>query len=217
MNSHITELYRKRFSKEIESRNKIWKVLCQDFFQKYIEFSSSVCDVGSGYCEFINNIRAKNRYAVDINPETKDYAAKGIKTIICTSTSLSQYLKSKVDVVFVSNFFEHLPTKEDLVKTLIEFKKILRIDGRLIILMPNIRFVGSDYWDFLDHQLPLSDRSMIEALELNGFEVVEKKIKFLPYTTKTFLPKSPLLVKIYLKLPLMHFFLGKQTLIIAKS
>ena len=216
MEPQTTILYRKRFNKELDSRIKIWKVLCEDFFQKYIKPSNSVCDLGAGYCEFINNIKARERFAVDINPETKKYSVEGVKAIICSSVALNNHLKKKMDVVFVSNFFEHLPTKEDLIRTLIEIKKVLKRKGLLIILMPNIRFVGSSYWDFLDHQLPLSDRSMVEALELNGFEIEEKKIRFLPYTTKSKLPKAPIFVKLYLKLVALHFLIGKQSLIIAR-
>lgn len=217
MDSEITKLYRLRFKKELSSRNAIWAVLCHDFFQKYIKTTDTVCDLGAGYCEFINNIKAKYKYAVDLNPETKKYAAKEVKTVIKSSTNLPEKMTGKVDLVFASNFFEHLPTKEILAKTLIQIRTILRTKGLIIILMPNIRYVGSSYWDFLDHQLPLSEKSMIEALELNGFEILELRRKFLPYSTKSSLPKAPFLVHWYLLLRPLHQIFGKQSLIVAKK
>ena len=60
MESNVTELYRLRFQNEIDARDKIWKVLVGDYFQKYVSPSYSVCDLGAGYCEFINNIKSKN-------------------------------------------------------------------------------------------------------------------------------------------------------------
>lgn len=216
MEPEITRLYRARFQKELGERNDIWKVLCRDFFQKYIKAADSVCDIGAGYCEFINNIQAKYRMAIDINPETAKYSTADVEAIICSSVKLPKKLFQKFDVVFASNFFEHLPSKEDLAKTLGQIKKILKKNGKLIILMPNIRYVGAAYWDFLDHQLPLSDKSMIEALELNGFKIVKAKSKFLPYSTKSSLPKSPLFVSLYLKLPPLHLIFGKQSLIVAQ-
>lgn len=212
----ITKLYRLRFKKELESKNKIWQVLCNDFFQKYIKKTDTICDLGAGYCEFINNIKAKTKIAIDINPETRKYADRATNVVIANSTKLPANLKGKMNVVFISNFFEHLPTKEDLVKTLIEVKKILMSKGLLIILMPNIRYVGAAYWDFLDHQLPLSEKSMVEALELNGFEILELRRRFLPYSTKSSLPKAPVFVKIYLKIPILQAIFGKQSLIVAK-
>jgi len=210
-------LYRLRFEKDIKIRNEIWKVLCQDFFQKYIKTTDTICDLGAGFCEFINNIKAQNKIAIDVNPESRKYAASDVQVVACKSVNLAQKIKDKLDVVFASNFFEHLPTKEELVITVDEIRKVLKKRGRLIILMPNIRYVGSAYWDFLDHQLPLSDKSMIELLELNGFQIIEKKSKFLPYSTKSNLPKIPILVRFYLKLTPLHLIFGKQSLIVAQK
>src|SRR3990167_5718405 len=112
----VAQLYRLRFKRELESRNEIWKVLCSDFFQKYVGQSDTVCDLGAGYCEFINNIKAKNKIAVDINPDTKKFAGKNVRVIITSSTKLPNKLTNNIDVVFASNFFEHLPTKEDITR-----------------------------------------------------------------------------------------------------
>lgn len=217
MESEITRLYRLRFNKELKKRNEIWKILCKDFFQKYIKSTDTVCDLGAGYCEFINNIKAKTRVAIDINPETKKFANKDILTLISSSTNLPKNLYNKVDVVFVSNFFEHLSTKEELAKTLVEINKILKTGGKIIVLMPNIRYIGSAYWDFLDHQLPLTEKSMVEALILNGYQIKEKKNKFLPYTTKSRFPKASFLVGVYLKLTILQQIFGKQSLIVAEK
>lgn len=215
--TNVTRLYQLRFRKELQRRNEIWKVLCTDFFQRYIKADYTVCDLGAGYCEFINNINSKNKIAVDINPDIKKYAQKNVKTFICPSTEISKKILDNIDVVFASNFFEHLPSKDYLVKTLIEIKRILNKGGMLIILMPNIRHVGASYWDFLDHQLPLTDKSMTEALELTGFKIIEQRSRFLPYSTKGKLPKSPFFVSLYLKMPFLHPFFGKQSLIVAQK
>jgi hypothetical protein len=41
--------------------------------------------------------------------------------------------------------------------------------------------------------------------------------RFLPYTTKSPLPQAPWLVRLYLKVPLAWWFLGKQSLVIAEK
>src|SRR3989344_4062007 len=186
-------------------------------FEKDIKTTDTICDLGAGFCEFINNIKAQNKIAIDVNPESRKYAASDVQVVACKSVNLAQKIKDKLDVVFASNFFEHLPAKEELVITVDEIRKVLKKRGRLIILMPNIRYVGSAYWDFLDHQLPLSDKSMIELLELKGFRIIEKKSKFLPYSTKGNLPKIPILVRFYLKLTPLHLIFGKQSLIVAQK
>src|SRR5262249_56580786 len=105
---------------------------------------------------------------------------------------------SSVDAVFTSNFLEHLPDKSALLGALRETHRILRPGGRLVILMPNIRYAFKEYWDFLDHYLPLSHVSLSEALEITGFRADHLRSRFLPYTTKSRLAKRPWLLRLYL-------------------
>ena len=58
-----------------------------------------------------------------------------------------------------------------------------------MILQPNIRYAYKEYWDFFDHHTPLSDRSLVEALQMVGFKIEKVLPKFLPYTTKSKIPK----------------------------
>src|SRR5207248_2443690 len=121
----------------------------------------------------------------DLNPEVSRFAPPGTRTILAPSHDLSECVSDEsVDVVFASNFFEHLPDKEIFLKTLAEMRRILRVGGRLLVLQPNIRAVGGSYWDFVDHHIPLNDRSLAEAVEMVGFRVVQLWPRFLPYTTR---------------------------------
>src|SRR5688572_19193704 len=61
-----------------------------------------------------------------------------------------------LDVVFTSNFFEHLPDKLALKRAILEAARCLRPGGRLIALGPNIKLVNGSYWDFWDHFLCLT-------------------------------------------------------------
>jgi hypothetical protein len=94
---------------------------------------------------------------------------------------------------------------------------VLRDGGRLLVLQPNIRLVKGAYWDFIDHTLPLTDKSLVEALGLAGFSIESMKVRFLPYTTDSKLPISPALIRLYLKLPPAQFLLGKQTFVVARK
>ena len=62
-------LYQVRFDESARRRNAaIWCVLCRRFFQRYVPEDATVVDLGAGYCEFINHIRAARRIAVNTNP-----------------------------------------------------------------------------------------------------------------------------------------------------
>jgi len=214
MSDLYQKMYRRRFGKDVEFRQKMYQVLCADFFQKYIPEDATVLEIGAGYCEFINNIRAKKKIALDLNPDIKKFAGDDVEAVIASSTDMKLMKNESIDVVFANNFFEHL-SKEDIVKTIREVNRVLKRGGKFIILQPNIRFCFKDYWMFFDHITPLDDRSLSEILEINGFKVVECKPKFLPYTTKSKLPKSIFLLKLYLRFPPMQRIFGKQTFIYA--
>ena len=70
----VKGLYASRFcDSEKKAKDRIWKVLCKSYFQKYVPDDSVVIDIAAGYGEFINNINTnKNgaKYAIDINPVT---------------------------------------------------------------------------------------------------------------------------------------------------
>lgn len=216
----VEALYKARFGLEgeLKKKNAIWQVLCRDFFQRYVYETDTVVDVASGYCEFINNIRAKEKVAVDLNPGAKSFAGRDV-TFVCESClSAKVYERGDIDVFFVSNLLEHLDSKEQVFQLLASCFKSLRSGGRLLILQPNIKFVGPAYWDFLDHKLPLTDQSLVEGLTACGFEIEQVIPRFLPYTTKGKMPQHPFFVAWYLRcLPFSGWFLGKQSFIVARK
>ena len=217
MGVDLTRLYKRRFDKsELIQKNIIWKILCKDFFQRYISKDSSVLDIGAGYCEFINHIDCLKKYAVDLNEDMPKFANDDIETFVGSSTELSFLQDDSVDTIFMSNFLEHLTNKTEVMETLLEAFRVLKPGGNIIILQPNIKYAYREYWDFFDHNIiAFSENSLSEALELAGFKIKQALPRFLPYSTKSKIPKSSFLIKLYLKLPFMWRILGKQMLALA--
>ncbi|MGH7241554.1 MAG: class I SAM-dependent methyltransferase [Candidatus Saccharimonadales bacterium] len=215
--TELDDIYSKRFGQKDASRQVLWSTLTQHYFQNFIDKNDTVLDLAAGYCEFINNIDCKTKYAVDMNPETKKRAAKDVKVYIASSDKLPPTLHGKVDKVFVSNFFEHLDDKHQLLTTLSEIRKVLKPGGTLMVLQPNISRTGNDYWNFVDHSLPINDKSLCEALELSGFVVSSLNPRFLPYTSSSSLPIHPLFIRLYLKFRPAQWLLGKQIFAVAQK
>lgn len=212
----LETLYRHRFpEEELASKQAVWRVLCRQFFSRYVKTTDTVVDIGAGYCEFINNIAAKRKIAVDLNPEVSRFAKPGVEVVNESCMAIGKLPAATADVVFMSNFLEHLQTKEMVLDTLREAHRILTQTGRIIILQPNIRVLYSEYWDFFDHHTALSDRSLVEGLRLAGFSSDVVIPRFLPYTTRSRLPRTPWLVGLYLRVPAAWRLLGKQALVIA--
>lgn len=66
----------------------------------------------------------------------------------------------------------------------------------MLVLQPNIRYLGSRYWDFYDHMTPLTHLSLSEGLLKNGFRVERLIPKFLPYRFKSRLPSAAWMVRL---------------------
>jgi SAM-dependent methyltransferase len=211
----VEAIYKRRFGPDLVYRKRMWQVLCRSFFQRYVPKTSTLMEVGAGYCEFVNAIQAQHKIAVDLNPDTHLYASSDVRVIETRSTDLSAVPSASVDVAFASNFFEHL-TRSDVLDTMREVARTLRPNGRFLILQPNIRYCAKNFWMFFDHITPLDQYSLAEALEMSGFRITKAIVRFLPFTTKSELPKSLWLVRVYLRVPLMWRVLGQQTFMVAE-
>jgi SAM-dependent methyltransferase len=207
-------LYANRFADAEKQRTDMWKVLCENWFQRWVPKDAVVLDIAAGHCEFINNIEAGTKLAIDLNPELEARAAADVTTYLTRSDDMPDIESGSVDRVFISNFFEHIP-REVIVSTLIEAKRVLKPTGKLLLLQPNVRYCARDYWMFFDHITPVDDRAMEEAFASTGYDVETSIPRFLPYTTKGNTPSGPGLVKLYLKVPLAWRFMGAQAFMVA--
>jgi SAM-dependent methyltransferase len=212
----LAQLYRIRFEQDfLPRKNAIWQSLCRNFFQKFIPSQATVVDVACGYGEFINNIQAGTKIAIDLNLDTKNYLNANVEFHTIPADKISVIGEGRADILFTSNFLEHLANKEALNSFIDQVLLVLKPGGKFLILGPNLRYLPGAYWDFYDHHLGLTHLSLSEVLELKGFHIEKCIDKFLPYTTKSSLPTHPLLVKLYLMLPLAWRLLGKQFFVVA--
>ncbi len=210
----VQTIYQRRFADMLAFRRRMWDVLCREFFQRHVPTDATVVEIGAGYCEFINHIRAGRKIAVDLNPDTQVHAGPDVTVITSSTARVESLADGTADIVFASNFLEHL-SREDILATLREVHRLLKPGGRFLILQPNIRYCREDYWQFFDHITPLCERSLTEALETTGFEVIYCLGRFLPFTTQGRLPNSIGLLKLYLKLRPAWRIFGQQSFFIA--
>src|SRR5713226_8011755 len=214
---NLKEVYEQRFDEADEARKAaIWFELGR-FLQRYVAPDARVVDIACDLGYFIRNIRAAERWATDI----RDVGATlppDVRFIRASGLDLAEVLPiNSFDLAFFSNYLEHLPSAEAVLEQLRVTFTLLKPGGRVLILQPNIRLIGGAYWDFIDHQTALTEKSLAEAATMAGFKTKQVITRFLPYTTKSRLPQHPLLVRAYLRLPPAWLIFGKQTLYLGEK
>lgn len=213
----LARIYARRFAATSDYRRRVWQVLVPGFFQQFVPENGTVLDLGCGYGEFINAVRAKRKLAMDLNPDSQSRLNPGVTFLLQDCSHAWSVNPDELDLVFTSNFFEHLPDKQTLGLTLHQAFRCLKPGGTLIAMGPNVKFVNGRYWDFWDHHLPLTEMSLAEGLTIRGFEIERCESRFLPYTIVGG-PEYPLwMLAVYLKFRILWRLKGGQFLIIARK
>jgi len=212
------EIYSNRFSaQEIAEKGRVWVPICR-YLQRYVNAAGTTLDLGAGPCHFINNIESCVRLAVDTNEQLlHKYAHPNVHCIVSNAADLSAVLPESVDTVFASNVYEHFHTREDVALSLREVHRVLRPGGRFIVIQPNFRYCWKVYSDYFDHRLVFTHKGMAEGIRVCGFQIELIIDRFLPYTSKSWLPQMPWLVRWYLRLPTAWRWLGTQMLLVARK
>lgn len=184
-------------------REKLWRVLCEHL-QDDISAHSKVLELGGGYCHFINNIRASEKHVVDLFPALTKYSGEGVISHVRSCTDLDNFRDRSFEIVFASNVFEHL-TREELDKTLAGVLRVLRPDGKLLIIQPNFKYSFREYFDDYTHIQVFTDISLCDLLRSAGFRIEKLVPRFLPFSVSSPGPKWPWLLRLYLSSPWRPF------------
>ena len=213
----LKEVYDLRFDEaDVRAKNAIWQELGKHL-QRYVPTEAKVVDIACDLGYFIRHIRASERWATDIR-DVGSALPQDVHFVRASGLDLAEALPTDYfDLAFFSNYLEHLSSTEAVLQQLRVAFALLKPGGRVLILQPNIRLIGGKYWDFIDHQTALTEKSLAEAATMAGFETRQVVARFLPYTTKSRLPQHPMLVRAYLAFPPAWLLLGKQTLYLAEK
>ena len=193
-------------------RNRVWKAICE-YLQPFIPPQSIVLEVGPGYCDFINQIQAGGKYAVDVNPDVARMCGPDVRFLQATPLESIDLPPNSVDVVVASNLLEHL-SPQQCSNLFDRFDDLLTASGRVIVIQPNYFYSYRRYWDDFTHVRAFSHVSLSDFLVSRGYRLIRVEKKFLPFSFKSLLPKSYWITKLYLA----SFWrpLGAQMLVVAQ-
>jgi SAM-dependent methyltransferase len=207
------DLYEARFgAREARALAGVWREIARFLDHRYIDAGAPLLDLGCDRGHFVRASTASERWATDIR-DVGAHLPADVHFVQASGLDLADCLPNGYfGTVFMSNYLEHLHSSDAVVEQLRVVGQLLRAGGRVIILQPNIRLVGPRYWDFIDHRVALTERSLLEAAEVAGLRTVDLVTRFLPYSTKGRLPSAPALVRAYLAFRPAWRLMGKQTL-----
>ena len=216
MSAPLESVYEHRFDDAaVTEKHVLWRAIA-GYLQRYVGADATVLDLACDRGYFIENISAGKKWASDIR-DMSPYLSSDVEFVRGDGLTLAHILpRGTFDLVFTSNYLEHLASGDDVIAQLRAVCELLRPGGSAIVLQPNIRLLGGAYWDFIDHKVALTERSLVEAAELAGLQTTTVIKRFLPYTTKSRLPKAAWAVSAYLAFQPAWWLLGKQTLYIGR-
>jgi len=197
----------------VPQRAAVWRHICADL-ARWIPADGEVLELGAGWCDFSNSVRARRVVAMDLDATVVKAAAPHVEAHVGDCTDLGRFPDGSFDVVFASNFLEHL-TRDQGDATLDEARRVLRPGGRLILLQPNFRLRPGEYFDDFTHVAVYSDRSLRDLLVARGWQDVDVRARYLPLTMKSRGSSLTFLVPLYLRSPVKP--LAGQMLAVARA
>ena len=216
MTRQLPELYEARFDeREVSAKDAVWREIVR-YLQRYIDRETPLLDIACDRGHFVRFADASERWATDLRDVSGDLPPD-VRFVQGSGLDLASLVPPEhFGTVFMSNYLEHLESSDAVIEQLTVARRLIRPGGHVVVLQPNIRLVGPRYWDFIDHRVALTERSLLEAAELAGLRTVDLVTRFLPYSTKGRLPSHPALVRAYLAFKPAWWLLGRQTLYVGE-
>lgn len=184
---------------ELRGRRSVWGAIAR-YVRRDAREVGTLMELGAGYCDFVNQFPADKKIAFDLNPEMRAYAGPDVDLRIEDATLLASVSNQSIDLIFASNFLEHL--EGDEVDSLLgRCFEVLRSGGKLILIQPNHRLCAESYFDDPTHKTVFDDANVGEWLARHGLKVRKLIPGFLPFSMNGRLPKSGVLTGLYLLSP----------------
>lgn len=139
-----------------------------------------VLDIGCGIGDFLKY--RSNAVGVDINPYNVEYCINLGLNVRRAEPGVLPFESACFDTILLDNVLEHISDPTELCK---EIKRVLKINGRLIIGIPGLMGYGSDP----DHCINYSKENLLKLFMTYGFTL--KKQFSTPFiVTSNFLSKN---------------------------
>ena len=125
----------------------------------------------------------------EIQARLKETVFETVPADTSVADALASFAPESFDAVVGLNVMSELADRQQVREILGQIRNLLRVDGRLVVVEPNARYVGRRFWESLANSVPLSDRSLVEAAAECGLEPRRLAPKFLPLASSASLER----------------------------
>ena len=179
-----------RYNKVIyeKSNNSYDKKFIEYIIKNYFNKPGSILDIGCGNGKHLDifNMYGFYTYGIDIRKQKQEY----IKT--CNiETDKIPFDNNRFDYIFSKSLFEHILRADNAIE---ECYRVLKPNGKIIIIVPEWLSQMKHYWDDYTHLHPWTYKSLKDLLMIYNFRDVKCEIFYqLPFVWKhpnlRFIPK----------------------------
>jgi ubiquinone/menaquinone biosynthesis C-methylase UbiE len=166
MNSYLDEIYSYKARPLTDYPMRLVGFL----IEKYnIKVNSDILDLGCGRGDFLNAFSAHKMNAYGCDYEVCNRENWWIEQCDITTEKLP-YMDNTFDVVFSKSVIEHLHSPDNMMK---EISRVLRPNGRVIIMTPDWHSCMNLFFDDYTHKTPYTTQGIEDLLKIYNFNTVE--------------------------------------------
>jgi SAM-dependent methyltransferase len=165
--------YEKKYH-EVEEKNW-WFVSRRDAIVRLLETTprdKKILDIGCAGGVLVKDLTDKgftSVHGLDFSPEAVEQCKeKGLKHVVVGDAHATPFGTEEFDLLIASDSLEHLEHDE---KALLEWKRILKKNGRLIIFVPAYNFLWSEHDEVNHHFRRYSKADLRRKLLASGFQI----------------------------------------------
>ena len=140
---------------------------------------SFVLDYGCGFGQNLSALKREGYdkvFGLDIEVNAINFCEKaGLNVSILDSTDLRNPFNFKFDIIILTHVLEHVK-RDEIISTLYFIRnKLLKVDGKLLIAVPNAQSNTDCYWMYEDwtHTTLFTSGSLYYVLKASGFNSID--------------------------------------------
>ena len=193
------------------NREKVWRHLC-DHLSRYVRPDADVLELGAGWCDFSNFVKARRVVAMDLDatvvgPPLRTSRPRSATAPTCRASTRTRSTSCSPATCSSTSTGSSRPGSWPAPRG------CCVPGGRLILMQPNFRLNPGRYFDDFTHVSVFTDQSLSDYLASLGWSIEVRQARFMPLTLKSRGSGLSFLVPWYLRSPIKP--LAGQMLIVA--